>query len=205
MSSSDCVVTWGPMVMCPVASQKLFLKNSVDIHSSWKGWVPKSGGSVLGFSCRHLPFLSASNTQSSVGPAGSHGPTSLRPVAEPSYVLGSTQNYQLIRCPGGSISGVYDSWSQCCEFKPHVGCRDYLKRKSLGAPGWLGQLSVWLWLRSWSLSSWVQALHRAMCRQLRAWKAASDSVSPSLCSSSTHTLSFSLLKINKYYPLPFFF
>ena len=39
----------------------------------------------------------------------------------------------------------------------------------LGTPGWLSQLNVWLRLRSWSPVSWVQAPHRALCSQLRAW------------------------------------
>ena len=36
------------------------------------------------------------------------------------------------------------------------------------APGWLSLVSVWLWLRSWSHSSWVQVPHWALCWQLRA-------------------------------------
>ena len=32
-----------------------------------------------------------------------------------------------------------------------------------GAPGWLSRLSIRLQLRSWSLSSWVQAPCRALC------------------------------------------
>ena len=39
----------------------------------------------------------------------------------------------------------------------------YLK----GEPGWLSRLSLWLWLRSWSHSSWAQAPHWA--GELRAW------------------------------------
>ena len=37
------------------------------------------------------------------------------------------------------------------------------------APGWLSWLSVLLQLRSWSHGLWVQALHWALCWQLRAW------------------------------------
>ena len=38
-----------------------------------------------------------------------------------------------------------------------------------GAPGWLSRLGIRLQLRSWSLGSWVQAPHWALCWQLRAW------------------------------------
>ena len=38
-----------------------------------------------------------------------------------------------------------------------------------GAPGWLSQLSIRLWLRSWSHGLWVQAPRQALCWQLRAW------------------------------------
>ena len=41
-------------------------------------------------------------------------------------------------------------------------------KKRRGAPGWLSQLSVWLWLRSWSHSSWVQVPRWALCWWLRA-------------------------------------
>ena len=37
-----------------------------------------------------------------------------------------------------------------------------------GAPGWFSWLSVQLWLRSWSHGLWVEALHRALCWQLKA-------------------------------------
>ena len=43
-----------------------------------------------------------------------------------------------------------------------------LKKKNPGAPGWLSRLSVWLWPRSWSHSSWVRALHWPLCWWLRA-------------------------------------
>ena len=35
-------------------------------------------------------------------------------------------------------------------------------------PGWLSWLSIQLQLRSWSRSSWVRALHQALCCQHRA-------------------------------------
>ena len=38
-----------------------------------------------------------------------------------------------------------------------------------GAPGWLSQLSIKLWLRSWSCSSWVWAPCQVLCWRLRAW------------------------------------
>ena len=47
-------------------------------------------------------------------------------------------------------------------------------------PGWLSQLGIQLRLRSWSHSLWVQAPHWALCWQLRTWKPALDSMSPSL-------------------------
>ena len=43
------------------------------------------------------------------------------------------------------------------------------KNHIIGATGWLSQLSIWLWLRSWSRSLWVWAPHQALCWQLRAW------------------------------------
>ena len=32
---------------------------------------------------------------------------------------------------GGSVSKAFDSWSQGCEFEPHVGSRDYLESKRM--------------------------------------------------------------------------
>ena len=43
------------------------------------------------------------------------------------------------------------------------------RNKATGAPGWLGQLSTRLQIRSWSHGLWVWAPHQALCRQLRAW------------------------------------
>ena len=39
----------------------------------------------------------------------------------------------------------------------------------LGVPGLIGQLSIWLRLRSWSQGLWVRALRQALCWQFRAW------------------------------------
>ena len=47
---------------------------------------------------------------------------------------------------GASVSRACNSLTQGCEFKPHIGYRDYLKKKSLGAPGWLCWLGVLIWL-----------------------------------------------------------
>ena len=57
----------------------------------------------------------------------------------------------------------------------------------LAAPGWLSQLSIRLWLRSWSHSSWVQALHQARFCQHRA--SFRSSVPLSLCPCPTCALS----------------
>ena len=50
----------------------------------------------------------------------------------------------------------------------YVKCLSF-KILTTGVPGWLSWLSIWPLLRSWSHSSWVQALHQALCWQLRAW------------------------------------
>ena len=64
------------------------------------------------------------------------------------------------------------------------------------APGWLSQLSIQIQLRSWSHSSWVQGLHRALCWQLRPWSLLQILCLPlSLCPSPTHALSFLPSKI----------
>ena len=62
----------------------------------------------------------------------------------------------------------------------------------IGVPGWLSQLSVWLWLRSWSQYSWVQAPHQARCCQCRA--CFGSSVPLSLCPSLPRALAPSLNK-----------
>ena len=72
---------------------------------------------------------------------------------------------------GGSVSWASDFGSGH-DFtvhgpEPHIS--GGLLKTDLGAPGWLSQLSIRLWLRSWSHSSWVWAPHRALCWQLRAW------------------------------------
>ena len=47
--------------------------------------------------------------------------------------------------------------------------KHFIKRRFFPwAPGWLSQLSIRLWLKSWSHSLWVPASHRALCWQLRA-------------------------------------
>ena len=53
--------------------------------------------------------------------------------------------------------------------------------------GWLGLLSVWLRLRSWSHSSWVQAPRRALLT-VQSLEPASDSVSPTLSAPPLLTL-----------------
>ena len=63
------------------------------------------------------------------------------------------------------------------------------------APGWLRRLSIRPWLRSWSCGSWVQALRRVLCCQLRAHFGLSVLPTP-FCPSPTGSLSLSP-KINK--------
>ena len=70
--------------------------------------------------------------------------------------------------------------------------------KLLGAPGWLSGLNVSLRLRSWSHSSWVQAPHRALCWQRRAWSLLWILCLPlSLFVLPLLVLSLSLLEVNK--------
>ena len=71
-----------------------------------------------------------------------------------------------------------------------AGLREVLEVFSVGVPGWLSLLSVWLQLRSWSHGSWVWAPSQALCWQLRAWILL-QILSPSLCTSPACTLSLS--------------
>ena len=77
-----------------------------------------------------------------------------------------------------------------------ITLRNVLKARSTGAPAWLSRLGVWLQLRSWSHSSWVQALCRALCWQLRAWRLLRILCLPLSLSLPACTLSLSK-KINK--------
>ena len=85
------------------------------------------------------------------------------------------------------IWGLYErSWTAGNENKNEV---------KWGAPWWLNWLSFWLWLRSWSLSSWVPALRQTLCWQFRAWRQLQILCLPlslSLCSSPIHALSLSV-------------
>ena len=62
-----------------------------------------------------------------------------------------------------------------CDFtgknkQTNKSCLDIIKLKILrcGVPGWLSQLSIQFWLRSWSHSSWVWAPHWALYCQCTA-------------------------------------
>ena len=82
---------------------------------------------------------------------------------------------------------------QISKFKKWNWRSNYLRNFFIGAPGWLCQLSNRLQFRSWSRGPWVQAPHRALCWQLRAWtEPASDSVSPSLSAPLPFMLCLSL-------------
>ena len=76
---------------------------------------------------------------------------------------------------------------------------------SIGVPGWLSQLSYWLWLRSCSHGPRVWATHLGQGWQLRGWRllqipcrplSLSLSLSLSLCPCSAHALSRSQKYIN---------
>ena len=69
-------------------------------------------------------------------------------------------------------------------------------------PGWLSQLSIWLQLRSWSLSLWVQAPLGALSWQLRVWNLLQILCLPlslSLPHSCCLSLSLSLSNMNKHW------
>ena len=72
-----------------------------------------------------------------------------------------------------------------------------IKSQMLGAPGWLRGLSIQLWLRSWSHTSWVRALRWALCWHLEPG-ACFGFCSPSLSLPHSHSVCFSLSKINKH-------
>ena len=74
-----------------------------------------------------------------------------------------------------------------------ASCDAHLNKQT-GVPGWLSQLSIWLWHRTWSHSSCVRAWRLALCWQLRAWSLSqilSLPLSLSLCPSPIHALSLS--------------
>ena len=100
-----------------------------------------------------------------------------------SYRFCSPRRWQWIKCVAHSrlSRNVWANWV-------HRG----LPRSWLGAPGWLSQLSVWLWLRS--LISQFLSLSPASGSVLTAWslESALDSVSPSLYPFPAHALSLSL-------------
>ena len=81
----------------------------------------------------------------------------------------------------------------------YIHTMEYYSNKSkmpLGVPGWLSQLSSWLWFRSWSWGLWVWAPHQACCCQHRVCLRSSALLSlllPHLC---TCSLTLSLSKIN---------
>ena len=71
--------------------------------------------------------------------------------------------------------------------------------KYQGAPGWLRQLGVLLWLRSRSHGLWVWAPGWAVCWQLRAWSLLRILCLPlSLSASPSPALSLSLSEMNKH-------
>ena len=79
---------------------------------------------------------------------------------------------------------------------PIIGHRGYFKN-TIGAPGWLSQLSVWLRLRSRSCGLWVRAPHWTLCWRLRAWSLLQILCLPrSLLLPHSYSVSLSLWKIN---------
>ena len=43
------------------------------------------------------------------------------------YVSLKWIKYMKQGCPTGSVGGACNTWYQVCEFKPHIGCKDYLE------------------------------------------------------------------------------
>ena len=83
-------------------------------------------------------------------------------------------------------------------YSPSVFNSEFLRTYFWGTPGWLSQLSVWLWLRSWSHGSWVQAPCWALCRHLRAWSLLQILCLPlSLTLPCSCSVSLCLSKMNK--------
>ena len=64
----------------------------------------------------------------------------------------------------------------------------------------VAQLSIWLWLRSWSHSWWVWAPRQALCWQLRAWSLL-QILSPSVPLPCSCSVSVSLSKMNKHFKI----
>ena len=102
-----------------------------------------------------------------------------------------SNNSQKTGGPGTCSTRAQSATPDCGKFSrqttqifPQTNCKR--------APGWLSWLSVWLWLRSWSHSSWVWAPRRALCWPLGAWSLLG------FCVSLSGGLSLSLSKINKY-------
>ena len=57
-----------------------------------------------------------------------------------------------------------------CQWKIWCHCSKLMSKQwTIRASGWLSQLNIRLWLRSWTCSSWVQAPHGALCWQRRSW------------------------------------
>ena len=101
----------------------------------------------------------------------------------------------LCRHLAGPVRRPCDSWSQGREFKPHVGCKDYLKKDENFRGSWVAQLANHL-TSAQVMISWLVSLSPALGSVLTAQslEPASDPVSPSLflplpCS---HSVSLSL-------------
>ena len=85
------------------------------------------------------------------------------------------------------FSIVFASFLFVC-FKKNFFTRLY--KNTIGVSGWFSQLSIWLWLRSWSHDSWVRAPRRSLRWQLSAWSLLQICVTLSI--SSPPLLSLSL-------------